>query len=817
MTTRQRLDSDWFVRALDPDGLVPAGLAAATVPASVPGTVHTDLLAAGLIADPYVGEAEKELSWIGRTDWEYKTSFEAPVDGVDRVDLVCEGLDTIATVALNGVELGQTANMHRSYRFDLAPATSAEANDLSVRFDSPLRYAETVEAELGKRPHSYFHPYNMIRKMACNFGWDWGPVFVTSGIWRPIYLHRWSTGRLASVRPLVTVEGDCGQVTVHVLLERAGNALPLTVTADVSGVSTKVHVPPGEVVATVELAVPNVRRWWPRGFGDQARYDLTVALRNPSGEVLDTWQRTIGFRTVELDTEPDADGTPYTVVVNDQPIFVRGMNWIPDDCFPHRVTRERYAGRIGAAAAANVNFLRVWGGGIYESDAFYDVCAQLGIMVGQDFLLCCAGYPEEAPISDEIAAEAEENVTRLAPHPSLIWWNGNNECSWGHEDWGWKDELGELTWGESYYHDVFPKIVSTLDPTRPYWPGSPHCGTDALAAGVHPNDPAHGTTHIWNPWVRVHDYHTYREYLPRFAAEYGYQAPAAFATLRDAVGEGGLTVDSAELANRQKASGGADKLALGMAGKLREPTTFDDWMWLTQLNQARAVRFAIEHFRSHRGRCMGSVVWQLNDCWPVISWSAVDSAGHRKPLWYALRRAYEDRLLTIQPRDDGLALVAVNDTTSEWRADVTVVRHDLTGRELASVAIEIDLPPGSAGTFPLPQSVAVAADAAREFIRAGEDTWWFFAEDVDAAYPQPVFDAEATRLDGAVQLQVTAHTFVKDLAVFPDRIGRLATVDDHLVTLLPGETAELTVRGLPDESDLSRITGPPVLRCANDA
>jgi beta-mannosidase len=824
VVTQRPLHDGWTVAAVNRSNL-------GRVPATVPGCVHTDLLAAGQIPDPYHAAHEKELAWIGRTDWVYETSFDWAPNGAERTDLVCAGLDTIATIALNGVELGTTANMHRSYRFDAASALSEGANRLTVRFDAPLQHAEALDAEAGDRPHSYDHPFNVIRKMACNFGWDWGPVLVTSGIWRPIGLESWSTARLASVRPLVTVDGETGRVEVHVSVERATEA-PLTVTASVeqrptergtsggpsatrqlAGQASRATLPAGESSTVLQLSVPDVRRWWPRGHGEQARYELRVELRDADATRLDHWQRQIGFRTVKLDTEPDEIGTPYTLIVNDLPIFVRGFNWIPDDCFPHRVTPQRYRDRLTAAAEANANFLRVWGGGIYESDDFYDVCDELGLMVGQDFLLCCAAYAEEPPLRDEIIAEATENVARLAPHPSLVWWNGNNECIWGHEDWGWKERLGDLSWGGGYYLDVLPKVVDDVDPTRPYWPGSPYSGSP----DVHPNDPAHGTSHIWEPWVETQDYTDYRAVRPRFAAEYGYQAPAAYATLREAIGADGMDVTSPTLINRQKAPDGQEKLARGIAGRFPASDTdgFDQWMWLTQLNQARAVSAAVEHFRSLRGECMGSVVWQLNDCWPAISWSAVDSAGRRKPLWYALARAYADRLLTIQPREDGLVLVAANDGIRPWRRPVPVRRYDLSGRELAVTVAELDVAPLSVQTIPLPASVVTADNPAAELLLAGDTGWWFFADDAKIAWPRAEYEASVAPVDGGLAVTVTAQTIVRDLTMFPDRLDPAASVDAALVTLLPGETVTFGVRTDAD-LDHAALTVPPVLRCVND-
>ncbi|WP_405426613.1 glycoside hydrolase family 2 protein [Micromonospora sp. NBC_00617] len=817
--SRQALHDGWTLRAT-PGAQVPAEVAGRSVPATVPGCVHTDLLDAGLIADPYLDDNELSLAWIGRTDWHYRTTFGVPAGDHDRVDLVCAGLDTVATISVNGVEVGRTENMHRGHRFDVSSLLRDGDNDLAVAFESAYRYAEAQRERLGDRPNAYPEPFQFVRKMACNFGWDWGPTLVTAGIWQDIGLHAWSTARLAGVRPLVTLAGGDGRVEVHVEVERVAD-VPLTVRATVADVHAEVVVPAGQRTAVLALTVREPALWWPRGYGEQARHLLKVTLHAPDGDTLDGWSRRVGFRSVRLDTTPDDHGTPFVLSVNDVPVFVRGVNWIPDDAFPTRITRDRLAGRFDQAIGANVNLLRVWGGGRYESEDFYDLADERGLLVQQDFLFACAAYPEEEPFASEVAAEATEQVTRLTPHPSLVLWTGNNENIWGWHDWDWQDPLAGRTWGRGYYLDVLPRIVGELDPTRPYWPGSPWSGTET----IHPNDPAHGTTHIWDVW-NTDDYPKYREYVPRFVAEFGYQGPPAYATLRRALSDEPLAPDSPGMAHHQKAANGDAKLRRGLDAHLPAPADFDDWHYLTQLNQARAIQLGVEHFRSHRGVCAGTIVWQLNDCWPVTSWSAVDGDGRRKPLWYALRHAYADRLLTVQPRDGGLAgggglaLVAVNETGQPWRSSASVTRLTLDGEPRAKTTMELDVPAYSAVTLALPAELARPDDARRELLVAeagetAERALWFFAEDRDVDWPAAAWDATVEPVDGGQRMRVTARTVLRDLTLFPDRLDALATVDSALVTLLPGETVTLTVRAAAS-LDEAALTRRPVLRCVND-
>ncbi|RKR90631.1 beta-mannosidase [Micromonospora pisi] len=829
MTARRTLHQGWSLRAV-PGPQVPGELPERAVPATVPGCVHTDLLDVGLIPDPYLDANELALAWIGRTDWVYETTFDWDDEKADRVDLACAGLDTVATVTLNGFEVGRTANMHRGYRFDVRSALVPGENTLRVRFDSPYRYAEEQRERLGNRPNAYPEPFAFIRKMACNFGWDWGPTLVTAGIWQPIELQTWSVARLAEVRPLVTVDDRTGQVEVRVGVERATDA-PLTVVAAVAGVRAEVVIPAGETVAVLRLTVPEPELWWPRGYGEQPRYPLDVTLHDGdgtgdgdgdgvgTGRALDTWQRRIGFRSLQLDTSSDEHGSAFTIVVNGTPIVVRGVNWIPDDVFVTRVTRDRLATRFTQAVEANVNLLRVWGGGLYETEDFYDLADELGLLVQQDFPFACAAYPEEEPFATEVAAEAREQVARLASHPSLVLWTGNNENIWGWHDWGWQEELGDRTWGAGYYFELLPAIVAELDPTRPYWPGSPWSGRP----DIHPNDPAHGSMHIWDVWNQV-DYTRYRDYRPRFVAEFGYQAPPAYATLRRALSDEPLAHDSPGMAHHQKAGGGDEKLQRGLDAHLPAPVDFDDWHYLTQVNQARAIALGVEHFRSLRPICMGTIVWQLNDCWPVTSWAAVDGDGRRKPLWYALRRAYADRLLTVQPADAGLNVVAVNDGPDGWRTSVTVTRLTLGGEPIAKTTVEVDVAPHSAATVPLPADLAAADRPRHELLLAeasgtGERAFWFFAEDRDIPYPTAGYDtvveSEPSASGYVTRVRVTARTILRDLVLAADRLDPTAEVDEALVTLLPGESVTFTVTSA-GPLDAAALGVGPVLRCVND-
>jgi beta-mannosidase len=825
------LRAGWSLRAIggDQPGRVPG-----TYPAEVPGCVHTDLMAAGVIPDPYLDGNEAALRWMHEIDWRYATTLDA--DALDlrssspgeRVDLVFDGIDTVGVVRIgvgaNRVELGRTYNMHRSYRFDISPHLTGEAIELEVDLQSASAYAEAEQERLGDRPRAYSAPYNFIRKMACSFGWDWGPDLRTAGLWKPVRLERWSVARLARVMPVVTVDSaGTGRIELRIHLERLDLEAPLTVAVEILGQRTQSAVDAGATGVTLAVDVPDAPLWWPAGYGEQPLADLAVTL-STADQQLDRWQRRIGFRTVELNTSRDDVGTTFTISINGQPVFVKGVNWIPDDHFLTRITAERVGRRLDQALAANVNLLRVWGGGIFESDDFYRACDERGLLVWQDFLLACAAYPEESPLWEEIEAEARENVVRLMPHPSLVLFNGGNENLWGAEDWHWKEQLNGRTWGARYAYELLHEIVAELDPTRPYSENSPY-SPGANDNILHPNDPNHGTHHEWDVWNRV-DYAAYRSEIPRFCSEFGFQAPPAWRTLIDWVhADDGGSLDAASdpkndanFLFHQKADDGNGKLDRGLGPHIGVPDEFTDWHWATQLNQARAVTYAIDHYRRWWPRTAGAIVWQLNDCWPVTSWAAIDFEERPKPLWYAIRRAFAPRNLVFVTEDGILSAVVLNDTDQAWHGELQVSRQSLNGVTFAKANIQISAGPRTATPIALAAELSEPEDPRAEILVAQVDTVTrvhTFVEDIELTLdPSPV-DVKVTQTADRYAVQVTAHSLALDTTLLVDRAAADATVDEALVTLIAGQNATFQVRTTaPDLEDT--LSGPSVLRTAND-
>jgi beta-mannosidase len=797
--------------------------AAREIPATVPGEVHTDLLAAGVIVDPLDADNEALLAWVGRTCWTYVASFSWTDNGHARHDLVAEGLDTVATVRVNGTVVGHTRNQHRSYRFDVTALLLEGHNELVVEFEAPVDAAERLAEELGPRPHTNQHPFNAIRKMAANYGWDWGPDVATAGIWKPIGIQSWSGVRLSRVRPLASVEATTGVLTSHVELEWAGaeDLDRALVRIEVAGATSSATVVAGQDGAVVLTRVSDAALWWPRGYGEQPLYDVQVTLE-AGGTALDRWGARVGFRTVQLDTAADEHGSPFALSVNGAPVYVRGANWIPDDAFVTRITPERYERGVRDAIEANMNLLRVWGGGLYESEDFYRVCDELGVLVWQDFLFACAAYCEDEPLRSEVEAEAREAISRLSRHASLAIWNGCNENIWGYVEWAWRLPLAGRSWGRGYYFELLPALVAELDPRTPYTPGSPF----SFSEFIHPNDPRTGSMHIWDVW-NERDYGAYRDYDPRFVAEFGFQGPPAFSTLTSVVHDDPLDPYGPMMLAHQKATEGNLKLERGLGEHLPKWRNIDEWHWATQLNQARAVGFGIEHFRSLSPLNRGAILWQLNDSWPVVSWAAVDSSGIRKPLWHTLRRVYTDRLLTIQPRDEVPTLIAHNESSTTWKATVVVVRASTAegGEVLAEQELTIDVAPREVAVIAMDDAVRAVGEPEAQYLAArvssvdadGVDpAFWYFVEDIVLRLrPRPaVTSTHVASTDDGYALTVTATALVKDLTLLVDRLHPDARVDSGMVTLTAGDSHTFHIQS--DAIDPAGLSAETVLRSAND-
>lgn len=631
MITRQPLPKSWNFRTADS-----RDHAASWLPARVPGCVHTDLRRAGKIPDPFWGSNELDLEWIAEKDWIYRCEFTARKSLLrhEHVELVAEGLDTFATVTLNGHEIGTGSNMFVLHRFDVGGPLKHGRNVLEIAFRSPL-------AVIRERMTPDHHPEwndpvggaSLVRKEQCSFGWDWGPRFPTSGIWLPIYLEDWNGNRIESVS-VVQTHGKNGVDLEFrpVLVEPREGMFRGTISFGEQEVASIDHLKAG---------IRKPRLWWPNGHGEQPLYDVCLELLDEAGNVLDAWRRRIGLRTVILDQHPDEFGESFQFVVNGRPIFAKGASWIPADSFVAEADRANYADLLSSAADANMNMIRVWGGGIYEKEDFYDLCDEKGLLVWQDFMFACALYPGDAGFQESVSAEADYQVRRLSHRACLALWCGNNEV-----EWMWKDITKSAQRRQAYegiFYKILPEKVAQWDGATPYWPSSPH-NPEGYEAG---NDNQRGgDTHFWDVWHARMPVKKYEELNFRFYSEFGmqsYSSPEIAATYckpRD------WNVFGPEMENHQKNRGGNQTILDYVSRLFRYAKDYPALAVLSQLNQAYCMKVGVEHFRRSMPRTMGALYWQLNDCWPVASWSSLEFGGHWKALHYAAKRFFAPALIS---------------------------------------------------------------------------------------------------------------------------------------------------------------------------
>lgn len=615
--------------------------------AVVPGCVHRDLLRHQLIPDPFWGTNEAEVQWVGEHVWEYRASFTVPAAALkeDLVELVADGLDTLATVIVNGREVATTENMFIGYRWDVKPLLRAGKNEIVIRFDSATDYI--ARERLEHRPVEYNDPVgrcSVIRKQQCQFGWDWGPRLVTAGIWRDIRLEAWSGNLLESVHVAQEHRPD-GTVVLRLTPEFAWPAAGATLRWKLSLEDSLVGEGSGS-----EIFVAKPQLWWPNDHGAQPLYTLEVTAIAEDATPMGRWARRIGLRTIILDRHPDQWGESFQFVVNGRPIFAKGANWIPAHSFPAGLTRDDYARDLRSAAEAHMNMIRVWGGGIYESEDFFDLCDELGLLVWQDFMFACTIFPGDEMFLESVQAEAQYQVRRLRHRASLALWCGNNEIEALNtvgRDAGDLVKNPVLTRAyDAVFHQILPKVVAEVDRITSYWPTSPTSAWRKTVAEAIPYSAVkaegekRGDVHFWDVWHARHPVKDYEKYLFRFVSEFGMQSYSSTATNATFCPPHDDNVFGPEMENHQKNRFGNQIILDYVSRQYRFPIGQESLIYLSQLNQAYCMQVGVQHWRRNMPRCMGALYWQLNDCWPVASWSSIEFTGHWRALHHVARRFF---------------------------------------------------------------------------------------------------------------------------------------------------------------------------------
>ncbi len=763
------------------------------IKASVPGVVHLDLMKEGLIPDPFFGLNEKEVVWVEGREWWYRNDFEASSELVSKqkVELCFHGLDTFATVWLNGKKLGQTDNMFIPWRYDVKNLIVDGRNVLAVKFDPPTSVLDALEASKGRMGAAFYTGRVYGRKCQCSFGWDWGPRLPTSGIWKPVEVVAYD---LAKIEHVTTKVKSVTLSTAELVLEAevhctkyfsAEIAFEVSLNGQRFARTFSKRLVTGKNTVEAHINIADPKLWWPSGYGEQPLYDLKVSVKSGANE-LDHMSTRFGIRKVELVQKTDEQGKTFIFHINGIPIFCKGANWIPADSILPRVTAKDYEDLLNLAKEAQINMLRVWGGGIYESDVFYELCDEKGIMVWQDFMFACAEYPEEEWFWENVKIEAEEAVRRLRDHPSIVLWCGNNENQWGFYArwWGKKDKF----YGETVYHKILPEVCARLDPSRPYWPGSPFGGVD-------PNSQAEGDRHSWDVWSGWQDYTMYCVDNGRFISEFGFQAPPTMETIESFTKEKDRSPQSEVMEHHNKMVQGTERLFRFLAAHFKVPEDFKSYVLLTQINQGEALKTGIEHWRRRKFMTSGALFWQLNDCWPVASWSVIDYYHRLKPSYYYVKRCFSPLLVSLTKEGESVNAWVTNDTLREFKGKVVLKLQTLRGNILSAAEQEVSIPANSSKMVLSQKLEPSTENAVDRFFTAqlyyGDEllsqNTLFLKRFKHVELPRPKFKVRME--EGAnvrsFRVTVSSNVFVKAVYIkLPQNLGRCFYSDNYF-DLLP--------------------------------
>lgn len=783
--------------------------------ATVPGTVHTDLMANGVIDDPFYRLNEHDVQWIDKVDWEYRTIFGVNADilGRDRIALDFKGLDTYADVYLNGREILKADNMFREWMTDIKPYLKEGSNELRIVLRSPIaegikKYdAQGFEIPVsdndlavigqvpgGKKVSIY------TRKAGYHFGWDWGPRLVTSGIWRPVYLKAWDDVRIASVQIVQKeVSEEVAYLTAVFELDAqsAGNAILNIENEGVVLAYEKVRLLPGINKYKVDFEITNPRLWWTNGLGEAYLYDVTAKVDVGKRSVSESHR--IGIRTIEFVRDKDNDGTSFYFKLNGIPVFMKGVNYIPNDVFLPRVTAENYRKVIHTAKISNMNMIRIWGGGVYEDDLFYELCNEAGILVWQDFMFGCAMFPGDQAFLENVRQEAIDNVKRLRNHPSVAFWCGNNENLVAWYNWGWKraeeaknPENAAKIWKyyEDVFHDILPAVVAEYDPQKAYWSSSPSSGP-----GIVP-DLVSGDEHYWGVWWGKEPFEKYATHIARFMSEYGFQSFPEIATVKKYALPEDYDIFSEVMKSHQRSSIGNGTIEYYMLKEFNRPKDFESFLYVGQVLQAEGIKFGLEGHRRAAPFCMGSLYWQLNDVWPVASWSSTDYYQRWKALQYYVQKGFEPVL--VSPWKDGpeLKVTILNDKLVDLNATLKVRLLDFEGKELNHYQSNVVVPANSSSlVFAENQEKFLAGNsAARAFIVTElitEDE--IISSNVlylkpfrDLRLPNPEVKVAKVEVPGGFEFTFTSDKLARNVYL---QIGdEQGFFSDNYFDLLPGES-----------------------------
>jgi beta-mannosidase len=810
--TSMELNSGWQFRQRVTAGTTPTEWH----PATVPGDVHLDLLQNQLIPDPFYRDNEAKLQWIQDADWEYRTTVTATPALLSRghVDLVFDGLDAYAEVSVNGHPVLSADNMFRAWRVDAKQFLRPGANELIVFFPSPIKVAERIALTDKWRGQTPAPDKTYLRKAAYEYGWDWGPIFVTSGIWRPAHLEAWDEARIDNLyirQREITPALARIDAQVNIFAAKAAKAT-IAVTYEQGDKSreirTQTSLVPGmnHVVLPVEIAYPAL--WYPAGYGEQPLYTWTAKLSMESREA-DAAVTRNGLRSIVLRRDKDPWGRSFEFVVNGIPVFAKGADVIPFDSFPSRVTTAQYHRILQSARDANMNMIRHWGGGYYETDAFYQMCDELGIMVWQDFMFGNDWQPGAYSFREQVAKEAEYQVTRLRNHPSIVVWCGNNETE---ESLSWDknklakalDAKGQVRIWQDYlllFSSTLPRIIERLNPETPYWPSSPSADyEDDLGP-----DQASGDQHDWSVWHGRVPFTEYEQHHFRFLTEYGFQSFPELRTIAAFTEPADRTsIFTPVMLAHQKNNEGNSIIHDYLLKDYTEPKDFPSFLYVSQVLQAEGIKIGAEHMRRERPRTMGSIFWQLNDCWPVASWSSIDYYGRWKALQYYARRFYAPVLVSPHVEDGAVAIYIVSDKTAPESAQLRTRLMKFDGTVVSDKQQAVSVPALSSAIYQrlaLSELVPSGTDASSLFLttdltidgKVVSTNLIYLTPTHEVHLPPASIQTDVQPAgDGAYRVRLSSPVLAR--SVYLDVGSVEAELSDNFLNLLPGAPAEVLVK-----------------------
>jgi len=832
------LNGDWKV----------SGSTYKELPARVPGCIHTDLMDNQLMEDPFYRDNELKYMYIGQRDWTYERTFVVSDEllAFDEVKLTCKGLDTFATIYINDGQVARTDNMFRTWEFDVKSYLSLGNNHIRIELASTFPY---IEKELERR---YLHitgiddhrilGSNYVRKSQCNYGWDWGPMCVTAGIWRDIDLTGYNM-RLTNTQIKQYHSQDHVNLEVITGLEGQYEGLDLRVNVLYDGQKvTSKEVTLGQLDVTlagpvalgadesvdqvdlvlgsriaVTLDIDQPKLWWPNNLGDQNLYQVEVSLLKGE-KVIQVLKETVGLRSLVLDRHPDQYGETFQFVVNGNPFFAKGANWIPIDTFVTRGSEDFYRDILTSAKEANMNFIRVWGGGIYEQDIFYNLCDELGLCVWQDFMFACSAYPvDNQAYMETLAKEVKDNVIRLRNHACLALWCGNNEIEYIDGFVTDDGKNGSFTWKEYLYlYDEFiPNIMNAFDGQTDYWASSPMDGKGDLRGDG--KSPERGDAHLWDVWHGLKPFEWYRTCDHRFNSEFGFQSFPEPEVVKGYTEEEDRNISSYVMEHHQRSGIGNSTIIHYMLSWFKLPNDFDMLMWTSQILQSLAIKYAGENWRRKMPRGMGSIYWQLNDVWPGPSWSSIDSFGNWKALNYTAKKFFNPVLISgIENRKDhSIELFLSNDTLEEKKGLIKWRAFNFNGQLLKSGSLMAMVGPNtskSLGKLAF-NTLMNEKDTEREVVvtyayevdgqvLSCNTTYFMYPKHL--IFQQPAFDLTCYQVDERT-FDLTIESNKPALWVWMEVEEEKARYSDRFFDLFPGDVKEVRVR-LEEKLSINEFT-----------